>query len=71
MRFKSGAYTVVREHFEAHCNTATGQKMKVFKQFNYLRQNSGTTSMMTVKISSLPSNMHQMSSHLPKSGIRA
>ena len=27
----SGAYTAVREHFEAICNAAIGQKMGVFK----------------------------------------
>jgi hypothetical protein len=28
-RFKSGAYTLVREHFEAIRNAALGQKMKL------------------------------------------
>ena len=29
IRFKSGAYTSVREHFEPNCNAAHGQKMMV------------------------------------------
>jgi hypothetical protein len=29
IRFKSGAYTEVREHFEADRNTAIGQNMRV------------------------------------------
>ncbi len=29
IRFKSGAYTTVREHFEADRNAAIGQKMRV------------------------------------------
>ena len=31
----------------------------------YLRQNSGTSRMMTVNTSRRPSSMHQISSHLP------
>ena len=27
VRFESGAYTLVREHFESDCNTAIGQEM--------------------------------------------
>jgi len=33
IRFKNGAYTLVREYFEADHNTAIGQKMNVLKQF--------------------------------------
>ena len=29
IRFKSGAYTIVREHFESDSNTAIGQEMTV------------------------------------------
>ena len=29
-RIESRAYTLVREHFEVDCNTAIGQKMRVF-----------------------------------------
>ena len=32
-RFKSGAYTTVREHFGAVRNAARGQKMVIYKQF--------------------------------------
>jgi hypothetical protein len=28
IRFKSGAYTIVREHFEANYNAAIGKKMR-------------------------------------------
>jgi len=28
IRFKSGAYTLVREHFELGCNAAIGQKIE-------------------------------------------
>jgi hypothetical protein len=31
IRFKSGAYTVVREHFESDFNKGLGQKMMVLK----------------------------------------
>ena len=30
-RFESGAYTIVREHFESDFNTALGQKIMVLK----------------------------------------
>jgi hypothetical protein len=30
-RFKSGAYTLVREHFKATRNTVSGQKMRFLK----------------------------------------
>ena len=39
--------------------------------FDYFRQNSGTIRIITVNISSLPSNIHQMSSHFPRKGIWA
>ena len=29
-RLKSGAYTIVREHFELACNTGIGQKMGIW-----------------------------------------
>jgi hypothetical protein len=43
IRFKSGAYTLVREHFEAacdelsrvDCNTASGQNMGLLTVFDY------------------------------------
>jgi len=31
IRFKNGAYTLVREYFESNCNTALGQEMRVLK----------------------------------------
>ncbi len=31
IRFKSGAYTLVREHFESDWNAAIGQKMTVYQ----------------------------------------
>ncbi len=33
IRFKSGAYTLVREHFEADRNAAMGQKMRIREPF--------------------------------------
>ena len=33
IRFNSGAYTIVHEHFESNSNTAIGQKMTVENQF--------------------------------------
>jgi len=52
------------------------RQLKKMTQFlvytlNYFRQNSGTTNIITVNISNLPSSMHQISSHLPKMGIWA
>jgi len=31
IRFKSGAYTTVREHFKSDRNTALGQKINIMK----------------------------------------
>ena len=30
IRFKNGAYTIVREYFETDCNAAVGQKMAIW-----------------------------------------
>ena len=44
IRFKSAAYTAVREHFESDRNAAIGQEMKVLKpvlgKLGYLSQDS-------------------------------
>ena len=53
-----------------------GQKMLFvdghkLKSATYFLQNSGTSRMITVKISSRPRSMHQSRSHLPRYGIAA
>jgi hypothetical protein len=57
IRFKSGAYTIVREHFEVDHNTAIGQKIRFYfflrKSLNRLALTSyrGSVSQPQISIS--------------------